>query len=81
MQERQVSVGVLNKRVFALSGGGRSDEVGEKGALPRIHGFQPQLFRLQTHVLFAHDIYTQLGCSISIFYENRAGVYASLRPG
>ena len=39
MQERQVSVGVLNKRVFALSGGGRSDEVGEKGALPRLRGF------------------------------------------
>ena len=51
-------MGVLNKRVFALSGGGRSDEVGEKGALPRIDGFQPQLFDLQTHVLFAHDLYT-----------------------
>ena len=46
-KERQVSVGVLNKRVLPLAGGGKSDEVGEEGGTAtasRIHRVQPRIF-------------------------------------
>lgn len=71
MQERQVSVGVLNKRVFAFSGGGRSDEVGEKGALPRIQGFPASAFSWSQMFSFFPSSMRRLinTARLQLFYE------------
>ncbi|KAK7187040.1 hypothetical protein PSPO01_06738 [Paraphaeosphaeria sporulosa] len=67
-----------------MCGGGRSDEVGEEGALPRasrmrIDRVQPQILvcSVQWHSILCRargDLYTRLGCSFSICISSHHGV-------